>query len=353
MKITGNSIIDKDVSEIISEKLDWSYFSGKTILVTGANGMLSAYIIYTLIGLNESVLKANSCKIIALVRNREKALLKFKAFMEREDFSLLVNDVSTFTDYEEKIDIIIHAASQASPKYYGVDPVGTLKANTIGTMNLLELARRENVENFLFISSGEVYGVLDGSKENIDEAYTGNVDITNVRSCYAESKRMGETMCVSYSHQYGIHVNMVRLAHTYGPGCDLNDGRVFADFVKNIISNENIHINSDGSAKRCFLYVTDMIKGLFYVLLKGEDKAAYNISSTTETSIRQLAELLCNLYSEKHLKAEFLETKDDNSYVRSKSQRILFDNTRLQKLGWKECVSVKDGFKRMIDSYGI
>ena len=351
MKITGNCIIDNDVSEIISENLDWHYFSGKTILVTGANGMLPACIIYALIGLNESVLKFNPCKIIALVRNREKALLKFKNFIGRADFSLLINDVSTFSDCEEKIDIIIHAASQASPKYYGVDPVGTLKANTIGTMNLLEFAKKKNVEKFLFVSSGEVYGVLDGSKENIDETYTGNVDITNVRSCYAESKRMGETMCVSYSHQYGIHVNMVRLAHTYGPGCDLNDGRVFADFVKNIINGENIRVNSDGSAKRCFLYITDMIKGLFYVLLKGEDKAAYNINSEKETSIKELATILCSLYPEKNLHAEFLQTRDDNSYIRSKSQRILFNNSKLRALGWNESMSVRDGFKRMIDSY--
>ena len=203
----------------------------------------------------------------------------------------------------------------------------------------------------MFVSSGEVYGVLDGLVTNINENYTGNVDCTNVRSCYAESKRMGETMCVSYAHQYGIHTNMIRLAHTYGPGCALDDGRVFADFTKNILNNENIKINSDGSALRCFMYVTDMIKGLFYVLLKGENCNAYNVSSMKETSIRDLANMLCSLYPEKGLHAEFLETKDDNSYIRSKSQRILFDNSKLTALGWKESILIEIGFKRMIDSY--
>lgn len=351
MFITGNKIIDEDIENILHENLDWSFFAGKDILVTGANGMLPSYVVYTLLGLNETILKENKLKVFALVRNKQKAEAKFANILKRNDFCLIVRDISDFIEFETKFDIIIHAASQASPKYYGVDPVGTLKANTIGTMNLLELARKNKTEKFLFVSSGEVYGVLDGSVTYIDEKYTGNVDCTNVRSCYAESKRMGETMCVSYAHQYGLHTNMIRLAHTYGPGCSLDDGRVFADFTKNILNNENIKINSDGSALRCFMYVTDMIKGLFYVLLKGENCNAYNISSIREISIKDLANTLCSLYPERELHAEFLETKDDNSYIRSKSERILFDNSKLTALGWKESIPVEVGFKRMIDSY--
>lgn len=351
MGITGNKIIDADIEEITSEALNWSYFAGKHILVTGANGMLPAYIVYTLLGLNETVLNGRPCKVTANVRNYEKAKSKFERFLNRDDFQLLLKDVTELTEFCGNVDIVIHAASQASPKYYGTDPVGTLKANTIGTMNMLELARKNGCEKFLFFSSGEVYGVLDGSIPVVDEKYTGNVDITNVRSCYAESKRMGETMCVCYSQQYGLHVNMIRLAHTYGPGCSLDDGRVFADFVKNIVNGENIIVNSDGSAKRCFMYVTDMIKALFYVLLKGKDREAYNISSAKETSVRELAELLCGLYPEKQLHAEFKKTKDDNLYMKSKSVVGKLDNAKLCSLGWKETVPVKDGFARMIQSY--
>lgn len=353
MLVTGNPIVDDDIVEIISEPLNWRYFLGKTVLVTGANGMLPSYIVYTLLGLNDSLLRDAPCTVVALVRNKEKAMQKFKPFSARNDFKLVVSDVSCFTDYDGKIDIIIHAASQASPKYYGIDPVGTLRANTVGTLNLLELAWKKKAQNFLYVSSGEVYGVLDGSIPLVSETYTGNVDCTSVRSCYAESKRMGETMCVCYAHQYGIHTNTIRLAHTYGPGCALDDGRVFADFVRNIVQNENIKVNSDGSAKRCFLYVTDMIKGLFYVLLKGESKEAYNISSIRETSIKELATMLCGLYPEKKLHAEFLGTKDDNSYVRSKSSGAGLDNSKLRSLGWEESVSIDVGFKRMVDSYII
>ena len=353
MLVTGNPIIDEDISEILSEPLEWSNFSGKSVLVTGANGMLPSYIVYTLLALNESVLKDNPCAIIALVRDKEKAMLKFKHFASRSDFKLIVSDVSCFEEYDGNIDIIIHAASQASPRFYGTDPVGTLRANTVGTLNLLELARKKVLKKFLYVSSGEVYGVQDGigSSPIVDESCKGNVDCTNVRSCYAESKRMGETMCVCYAHQYGLHMNMVRLAHTYGPGCALDDGRVFADFVRNIVQNKNIKVNSDGSARRCFMYVTDMIKGLFYVLLKGKNAEAYNISSMTETSIKDLANMLCALYPEKNLHSEFLPLKDDNSYMRSKVQGMVMDNSKLRSLGWEESVPVKTGFRRMIDSY--
>lgn len=353
MFLTGNKIIDADVEEILLENLDWKYFSGKTVLVTGANGMLPAYIVYALLGLNEGTLLSSPVKILALVRNKEKALEKFGVFANHADFELIVKDISDFSSFDGKIDVIIHAASLASPKYYGVDPVGTLKANTLGTMNLLEVARNCGTKKFLFVSSGEVYGVIDGSLSNIEESYAGNVDCTAVRSCYAESKRMGETMCVCYAHQYGIHASMIRLAHTYGPGCNLDDGRVFADFARNVINGENIRINSDGSARRRFMYVTDMIRGLFYVLLKGKSGEAYNIASVNEISIRNLAETLCALYPEKCIRAEFFETKDDNTYIRSKSTGAGLSNEKLRALGWSERVDVPTGFKRMIDSYGL
>jgi nucleoside-diphosphate-sugar epimerase len=288
---------------------------------------------------------------LALVRNKEKAQKKFSQFMSENYFRLIVSDVSLPIQLHEKIDIVIHAASQASPKYYGVDPVGTLKANTIGTANMLELAKNNGTEKFIYISSGEVYGVLEGSSSAITEAYTGNVDITNVRSCYAESKRMGENMCICWSYQYGFHVNMLRLVHTYGPGVELDDGRVFADFVRNIINNEDIVLNSNGKAKRSFLYITDMITALFIILFKGENRHAYNVATDKETEIRDLASFLCNLYPEKKLSIKFNKDIKSTGYLRSTSISVPLSTEKLRKLGWKEKISLEQGFHRMIESY--
>jgi nucleoside-diphosphate-sugar epimerase len=349
----NNSIIYEDIQTILSEDIEWDYLNGKTILVTGASGFIPSYILYTLLELNNLKFKNNPMKILTLVRNKEKATKKFLQIISGENFRLIVSDISQPMQLNERIDVIIHAASQASPKYYGTDPVGTLKANTIGTANMLELARNSGVENFLYISSGEVYGVLDGSLNVITESYTGNVDITDVRSCYAESKRMGENMCVCWSYQYGFHVNMLRLSHTYGPGVELDDGRVFADFVRNVIHNEDIVLNSDGKAKRSFVYITDMIEGLFRVLINGENRNAYNIAADSETEIRELALMLCGLYPSKKLSVKFNESVMSTGYIRSASTRAALSTDKLKKLGWKQKVMPEQGFHRMIESYAV
>ena len=339
-----NNIIEKDIENIKEEKLPWGELENKTVLVSGANGFIPSYIVRTLLSIDNA-------KVIAVVRNKQKAETKFREELNNNNLTLIIQDISEPIKIEEKIDYIIHAASQASPKYYGIDPVGTLKANTLGTYNLLELAIEKKVKKFLFFSSGEIYGKISENTPKINEVYSGDLDCANVRSCYGESKRMGENMCVCYSQQYNIPVNMIRLSHTYGPGVLLDDGRVFGDFVKNIVNNENIILNSDGSAKRSFLYITDMIKALFYVLFFGEDKQAYNIASSKETSILELAQTLVSLYPDKNLKVEFAKDIFNEGYIKSASSRANFDTTKLQSLGWRETINVKDGFKRMIESY--
>jgi nucleoside-diphosphate-sugar epimerase len=340
-----------DIKAILSTDFDWEYFKNKTVLITGANGLIASYLVYTLVWLNETVCRYNKISIIALVRNQEKAERKFFAVLQKKYFRLMNADVCESLDLNGKIDVIIHAASQASPKYYGIDPVGTLKANTIGTANMLNIACKNDTEKFIFLSSSEVYGVLDAGLTGITESYMGNVDITNVRSCYAESKRMGETMCVCWAHQYNLHTNMVRISGTYGPGIELDDGRAFVDFVRNIITNEDILLNSDGSARRNYVYITDTILAIFFILFYGKKRHAYNISGDSEITIFELATLLCELYPEKHLSIKFSQNVSSEGYIRSVSMGAGFCNDKLKKLGWKQCVSLADGFRRMIESY--
>jgi nucleoside-diphosphate-sugar epimerase len=347
----GNAVICEDVREILSEDIGWDSLGGKAVMVTGANGFIPSYIVYALLELNDTRLRDNPASVLAVVRNREKALRKFAGFEPRGDFRLIVSDVSEPLRLDAKIDVIIHAASQASPKYYGVDPVGTLKANTLGTANMLELGRACGVGKFLYISSGEVYGALDGSLGAVTESYAGSVDVTDVRSCYAESKRMGENMCVCWARQYGFSANMLRLSHTYGPGVELNDGRVFADFVRNVVNGEDIALHSDGSAKRSFVYITDMVAGLFRVLFYGESGHAYNIAADEETGILELAEMLRGLYPEKGLSVRFSGGAAPAGYMRSASAGAALSAGKLKKLGWAPKVSLERGFRRMIESY--
>jgi dTDP-glucose 4,6-dehydratase len=162
---------------------------------------------------------------------------------------------------------------------------------------------------------------------------------------------MGENMCVCWSYQYGFNVNMLRLSHTYGPGVELDDGRVFGDFVRNILNDENILLNSDGKARRSFVYITDMITALFRVLIQGENRQAYNVAADAETEILELARMLCGLYPEKLLEVKFADSVGTVGYIRSVSIAAGLCADKLKKLGWCQRIDIQDGFYRMIESY--
>lgn len=225
-----NQIILKDIKEILkSDIIDWERFKNTNVLITGANGMLPSYVVFTLLALKQKGINVN---VYALVRNADKAKAIFKDSLQDEHLHLLVQDVADSLHENASFDYIIHAASQASPKYYGVDPVGTIKANVQGTINTLELARQTKAKGYLYFSSGDVNGIVPPEKFPFKESDYGYIDVLNVRNCYAESKRMGENLCVAYYNQYSVPAKIVRIFHTYGPGMTLDDGRVFGDFCK-------------------------------------------------------------------------------------------------------------------------
>jgi dTDP-glucose 4,6-dehydratase len=230
--------------------------------------------------------------------------------------------------------------------------VGTLLPNTIGTAALLDvLSRAQSPKGFLFVSSSEVYGTV-ATNATLSETSYGSVDPATVRACYAESKRMGETMCLAWHQQYGIPTFIVRPFHTYGPGLQANDGRVFADFVFNVLRDENIIMHSDGSARRAFCYVSDAIAGFFSVLLKGTPAQAYNVANPAgELSVMELAEMLVGLYPERQLKVEHLNVAESSGYFPSVYTRLLPDVARLNALGWTAQIDPPAGFRRMIEAY--
>ena len=345
-----NKILQNDLREIYESRKDWSMFTNSTILITGANGFLPAYLVYFFQYLNYT--NSNyKIKVIGLVRNEHKAKICFEN-IDNNFFKLHVQDVSLPISINDKVDFIIHAASQASPKYYGIDPVGTLNANVLGTINLLEFAKKNPIKSFLYFSSGEVYGQLSEDQIPINENSYGYLDPTNVRSCYAESKRMGENICISYMHQYNIPAKIVRPFHTYGPGMLLDDGRVFADFVSNIVKNQDIVLKSDGEASRAFCYLSDATEGFLRVMLNGENGEAYNIGNPYEQyKIIELAEIMINLYPNKKLKIIFENKKTTTKYLKSPLTSSSPDIKKANSINWKPSVSAIEGFKRTVESF--
>lgn len=343
-------IVTEDLEAITSVPLPWDEFAGKTVLVTGAAGFLPAYMVETLLFLNERR-PAQRTRVLGLVRHEGRARERFAAYEGRADLHLVVGDVSQPLGIGERPDYIVHAASQASPKYYKSDPVGTLSANVLGTHHLLEMARASGVSGFLFFSSGEVYGRITDAQVPTRETDYAFVDPMDVRSCYAESKRMGETMCVSWHAQYGVPARVARPFHTYGPGMSLSDGRVFADFVADIVAGRDIVMKSDGRATRAFCYLADAAAGFFTVLLKGESGQAYNVGNDrAEVSILDLAHRLVALFPEKNLRVVQQPVPTDG-YMQSKISRGCPDIRKAGTLGWAPHTTVEDGFRRTVLSF--
>ncbi len=345
-----NQIITQDLEEIAREPLNFDDLSGKTVLITGASGFFPAYLVETLLFLNEK--KNLNIKIIGLVRNLEKAQKRFAHYQEREDLELDTQSLSHPLRFSGPIDFVIHAASQASPKYYGKDPVGTLMPNVIGTYHLLELAREKKSQGFLFFSSSEIYGQsLD--REPLHEKSFGITDCFQVRACYAESKRMGETLCLSWGHQYRVPVKIMRPFHVYGPGMALDDGRVFADFVADIVAQRNIVMKSDGTATRSYCYLADATRAFFTIWLKGSNAEAYNVGNeAAQASVLDLAERLVKLFPERGLRVERWKAPEPNlNYLPSPISKLSPNTRKIQELGWSPRYSIEDGFRRAVQSY--
>lgn len=342
-------VIQEDVNRITGAALDWDRFCGKSVLISGANGFLAAYMVETLLHLNES--RKAGIQVIGMVRNREKAVARFGHLLGRGDLTLVVQDVRNSYSGPPGPEFVVHAASQASPKYFGSDPVGTFEANVLGTHRMLEVARHKKCEGFLFFSSGEVYGERLDPSIPVTETTFGTLDPTNLRSCYAEGKRAGESLCAGWHAQFGVPAKIIRISHTYGPGMSLDDGRVFADFVADIVARRDIVLKSDGSARRPFCYLADATIAYFTVLLNGECGAAYNVGSETETSVLELAEMLCRLFPDRNCKLVRQQRAADDSYIASPVVGGHFDISRIRKLGWNPTTGIEEGFRRTVLSY--
>lgn len=347
-----NNIVHEDIEAIIASNcIDWRLFDSKTVLITGANGMLPSYMALTFMFLNRyHKLNVN---VILLVRNRHKAENVFGDYINADNISCMEQDVCEPIIYSGPIDFIIHAASQASPIYFESDPVGTARSNIIGTDNLLRLAKEKSVTSFLYFSSSTIYGFFNNTDIVLSEQITGEINPLNVNSCYFEGKRMGENLCVSYHYQFGIPAKIVRIFHTIGPGIDINDGRAFSYFCKCILENKDIILKTDGSAKRTFLYVTDAVKAYFIVMMNGKSGEAYNVGSVTqEISIIDLAQTLCQIYNDKKLSVIVKNGKNigNSSDMSCPVNRIIPNTDKLNQLGWHETISWQDAFMRTITS---
>ena len=320
------------------DKMNLNELSSKRVLITGANGMICSYIVDMLIYAN--IYRNANITILAMSRSENKLKSRFEYYYDNDLFVPIIQDVCDPCDVEA--DFIIHGASNANPKLYITDPIGTMNANYLGTLNMLNLAYK-NDARILYISSSDVYGEVQG-KDYLKENEYGYIDILNVRASYASSKRASETLCIAYNSQYGVKSLIVRPAHIYGPTCTASDTRAVSDFIHKAVNGENIIMKSDGSSTRSYCYVGDAAVGIMKVLTDGEIANAYNISNNDNIiSIRNLAQVICdnaNVSLDIQIPKSDLDKKIDSNV-----KTICMDSSKLESLGWKAETDIEDGVK--------
>ena len=349
MKLSDNRIMQEDVERAsAAEFIDWEKLRGRTVLVTGATGLIGGQVVMTL--LNASAEKDLGMKVIAAVRNKEKAEKLFK-YADKASLELLVQDVTSPYSYAGDIDYIIHGASITSSKAFVDYPVETIFTAINGTKNLLELAKEKKVEGMVYLSSLEVYGVVDFSLPSVDEKTFGSIDPMSVRSSYSEGKRIVETLCTSYAHEYGVPVKVARLCQSMGAGVGYNDGRVFAQFARAVIEGTDIVLMTDGSTERNYCYISDAVTGILTVLLKGETAQAYNVANKdTLISIRDMAQMLIDNYPESGTKLVFNIAEDVTKLGYNPKVKMNLATAKAEALGWQPNVGLKEMFDRLIES---
>lgn len=330
---------EDDIIAASRADIPWDELSGKNILVTGATGLIGSCVVEILMSRKDM-----DYHVYASGRDETRINSLFAEYINSPYFHFVKYDVVEPFDYDVDFQYIIAAASGANPILYSTDPVGVMKANFNGVDNLLTYGVKHHLEKFLYISSGDVYGEGDGRA--FTEEYSGYVAPLNLRSCYTSSKRATETLCISYASQYGIAVSIARPCHTYGPNFTEGDTRVYAQFIRNILRGENIIMKSTGEQVRSWCYVVDCALGILYILIKGKDKEAYNISdSNSIVSIREMADIIAEIGNKEVIINAPSEIEKRGFNV---VKREILDSSKLQALGWRAHCDIRQGLEHTI-----
>lgn len=294
------NIVQEDIKTII-DGIDWKRFENKEVLLTGACGFLGSWFVAVFQELNKNYLKT-PVRVYGLdsfiAADKENSIVNVKD----NNIILRKDDASTF-QLDGSVDFIIHAAGIASPIYYRKFPIETIEGMVFGLNNLLKFAVKNPVESFLYFSSSEIYGNPYNDKVPTTEDYNGNVSPIGPRSCYDESKRMGEALCVAYHKMHNIPVKWVRPFNVSGAGMRINDDRVVPKFVFQALRGEPLTVHTPATQTRTFCYITDAMIGFFRTLLDGVNGEVYNIGNDSpEVSMLELAGVVKNVVADVEIK---------------------------------------------------
>ena len=305
----------------------------KKILVTGAAGFLGYHLSKRLLDLGHQVFGVDNF-YTGMKSNIE-------LLSNNSNFFFIQHDIT----HPLKLEIheIYNLACPASPPHYQKDPIYTTKTSVIGSMNLLDLAKRNKAKIF-HASTSEVYG--DPLQHPQDESYFGNVNPIGIRACYDEGKRCAESLYFDYQRMFNLDIKIGRLFNTYGPNMDPNDGRVVSNFILQALKNKPLTVYGDGSQTRSFCYVSDLIEAIISVMnLPASFSGPYNMGNPTEFSVGQLGKEIISLTNSKS-KLEFLELPEDDPKIRKPDISKISSDT-----GWRPIINLSEGLKSTINYF--
>ncbi len=307
----------------------------KTILITGGAGFIGSYLSEKYLAEGHKIICLDNLQTTGTTKNIEQLL-------KHENFKFFKRDIIEPINFREKIDWIFNLACSGSPTSYQYDPIHTTKTNTIGMINMLELARTHRARLMQF-STSEVYG--DPLTEKQDEKYNGNVNPLGPRACYDEGKRCAETLCMDYYREYGVDVKIIRIFNTYGPKMDINDGRAMTNFIVNALAGKDLVMYGDGSYTRSFQYIDDLINGIDLMMKRDDFTGPVNLGNPEEVTILELAEKIISLVGSKSKITTQAKATDDPK------RRCPDIGLAKEKLGWWPKISLGQGLVKTIEYF--
>ena len=302
------------------------------IVLTGGSGFIGSH-------LSKELLKNGENKLIVVDNLLTGNLNNIQDLLDHENATFIQHDVQDHIEIDEKVDYVFHLASAASPVAYTENPVNTLKAGSLGTINTLGLARKHGAEYFL-ASTSEVYGDPLITPQN--EEYWGNVNPNGERSMYDEAKRFAEAATATYARSYDLKTKIIRIFNTYGPNMQLNDGRVVTNLIVQALNDEDLTIYGDGSQTRSFSYVSDTVAGIL-AMMESNHYEVFNIGNPYEMTVKELAKTILKLTNSK---SEIIYKPLPNDDPQQRRPDI---SKAKEKLNWEPKVGLETGLNTTIE----